>query len=68
MLQYYGLTDVLALASLGWYTWKHRKFNWVFASAVALLIVSQPLTVVIGFSKPWLELTAWIASLNGWPS
>jgi hypothetical protein len=68
MLQYYGLTDVLALASFGWYTWKHKKFNRVFASSVALLIVSQPLTVLIGFSKPWLRLTEWIASANGWQS
>jgi hypothetical protein len=68
MLQYFGLTDVLALASFGWYTWKHKRFNWVFASAVLLLIVSQPLTVVVGFSKPWLDLTSWIALANGWPS
>jgi hypothetical protein len=68
MIQYYGLTDVLALASFGWYTWKHKKFNWVFAGAVALLIVSQPLTVMIGFSKMWLELTAQFAAANGWPS
>ena len=68
MLQYYGLTDVLALASFGWYTWKHKKFNWVFASAVALLIVSQPLTFLIGSWSKWLELTAWIAQANGWPN
>lgn len=68
MLQYFGMTDALALASLGWYTWKHRRFNWIFAGAVAMLIVSQALTVVIGFSKPWLDFTAWIASINGWPN
>jgi len=66
MLQYFGLTDLLAVASFGWFTWKHKKFNWTFALAVVLLIVSQPLTVYIGYSQPWLELTAWIASANGW--
>ena len=68
MIQYYGITDLIALASLGWFTWKHKKFNWTFAWAVALLIVSQPLTIIIGYSKPWLELTAWFANANGWQS
>jgi hypothetical protein len=68
MIQYFGLTDLLAVASLGWFTYKHKKFNWTFGWAVALLIVSQPMTVVLGFSKPWLDLAAWFASINGWPS
>ena len=62
MLQYFGLTDVLALGSLGYFTWKHKKFNWTFGWAVALLIVSQPLTVVLGYSKPWLDFAAWLYS------
>ena len=62
MLQYFGLTDLIALVSLGWFTWKHKKFNWTFAWAVALLIVSQPLTIFIGYSKPWLEFASWLAS------
>ena len=68
MAQYYGTPDIFALGSLAWFTWKHKKFNWVFASAVALFIISQPLSVVIGYSQPWLDLMSWIASANGWPS
>jgi len=65
MAQYYGIPDIFALVSLAWFTWKHKKFNWVFASAVALFIISQPLSVVIGYSQPWLNLMSWIASANG---
>jgi hypothetical protein len=68
MLQYFGITDLIAVASFCWFTWKHKKFNWIFASAVLLLIVSQPLTIFLGYSKPWLGLAAWFASANGWPA
>lgn len=68
MAQYFGIPDIFALISLAWFTWKHKKFNWVFASAVALFIISQPLSVVIGYSQPWLNFMSWAASANGWPS
>jgi hypothetical protein len=68
MAQYYGIPDIFALVSLAWFTWKHKKFSWVFASAVALFIVSQPLSVVIGFSQPWINIMSWVASANGWPN
>ena len=68
MLQYFGLTDLIAVASLAWFTWKHKKFNWVFGASVALLMISQPLTVTLGYSKPWLEIASWFASANGWRS
>jgi hypothetical protein len=64
MFQYFWLSDVLALASLGYFTWKHKKFDWTFGWAVALLILSQPLTIVPGYSKPWLDLAAWFANTN----
>lgn len=68
MLQYYGIPDIFALATLAWLTWKHKKFNWTVAAGVALFIISQPVTVYVGFSQWWLDLTAWIANANGWPS
>lgn len=58
----YGMTDLLALACFGWYTWKHRKFNKVFAAAIGLFIISQPTKIMISGTQPWLQFVAWLAS------
>lgn len=56
----FGVPDLLALAFFGWYTWKHRKFNKVFAIGLTLLIISHPLRVVMMGSKPWLAFVGWL--------
>jgi hypothetical protein len=61
LLWIYGVPDVLALAGFAWYTWKHKKFNWVFAAGIALMIVSQPLRVVVAYSQTWHDLIAFVA-------
>lgn len=58
----YGAPDLPALVFLGWHTWKHRKLNKIFALAVLLLIVSQPLRIMLAGTKTWLEFAAWLAS------
>ena len=61
LLWIYGVPDVLALACFAWYTWKHRKFNWVFAAGIALMVVSQPARVIIAYSQSWHDFVAFIA-------
>lgn len=61
LLWIYGAPDVLALAGFAWYTWKHKKFNWVFAAGIALMIVSQPVRVVIAYSPAWHDFIASLA-------
>lgn len=61
LLWIYGAPDLLALGAFAWHTWKHRKFNWVFATGIALMIVSQPVRVVIAYSPAWYDLVASLA-------
>jgi hypothetical protein len=56
----WGVPDLLALGCLGWLTWKHRQLNKIFAAAVALLIVSQPVRILLSGSTVWLEFTGWL--------
>jgi len=56
-----GMTDLLMLACFGWYTWKHRKLNWVFAGGVLVVIASQAIRFPIGYSQTWIDLVANIA-------
>jgi hypothetical protein len=58
----YGVPDLLALACLGWHTWKHRRLNKIFLAAVALLIASQPLRIYLAGTKVWLNFVGWLAS------
>lgn len=62
ILQAYAIPDVIGLACFGWYTWKHRKFNWVFAGALVLLIASQPLRIMLAGSEAWLGFAARLTS------
>jgi hypothetical protein len=53
-----GVTDLLALACLGYYTWRHRKFNWVFAGGLLLIIASQVVRLPLASSPAWIDLVA----------
>lgn len=52
----------LGIACFTWHTWKHRKFNWVFAIALFAFIASGPLRVVFAGTQTWLGFVAWMAS------
>jgi hypothetical protein len=59
-----GVPDVLALAFFGWYTWRHRKVNKVFAVALGLLIASHPLKIMLMGTEPWVRFAGWLASFS----
>lgn len=61
LLWSYALPDILVLTAFGWYTWKHRKLNKIFAAAILLLIATQPLRIILGGSQIWLKFAAWLA-------
>ena len=56
-----GMTDLLMLACFGWFTWKHHRFNWVFAGGVFVVIASQAIRFPIGYSPVWVDLVAKLA-------
>jgi len=56
-----GVTDLLAFACFGWYTLRHRKFNWVFAGGLLVLVASQLIRFPVGYSQTWIDLVAKIA-------
>jgi hypothetical protein len=61
MLWGFGLPDLLAVASFGWFTWKHKKFNPVFAFGVLLIVTSLPLRLLISGTETWMSIAAWLA-------
>jgi len=58
----YGVSDLIAITCLIWYTIKYRKLNKIFALGVLLLLISQPLRVYFAFTETWLLFVGWIAS------
>ena len=62
IIQWIALPIILGAACFAYYTWKQRKFNWVFAVALLLFSVSGPLRLYVAFTRPWLDFVAWIAS------
>lgn len=57
----FGMPSLLAIVSLAWHTWKHRKLNVVFALGVLLLVASNPLRIWFAGTETWLKFTAWLA-------
>jgi hypothetical protein len=62
MFQAFAVPVLLALACLGWHTWKHRKLNKVFAAGVLLFIWSLPFRIALGETEIWLRFADWLAS------
>ena len=62
IIQALAIPALLGLICFAWHTWKHRKFNWVFAIALFAFIVSGPLRVVFAGTQAWLGFVGWLAS------
>jgi hypothetical protein len=62
IIQAFGGTNLLAFAAFGWYTYKHRSFNKLFAGGFLLMIVSLPLRIYIGSTETWLKFADWMTS------
>ena len=62
IVQWIALPIALGVACFAYYTWKHRKLNWIFAIALLLFSVSGPLRLYVAFTRPWLDLVGWLAS------
>lgn len=54
----FGVPSVIALASLIWFSVKHRKLNKIFALGVFLLIASYPLRIAFVFSESWIQFVS----------
>jgi len=65
ILQALAFPALLGLACFAWHTWKYRKFNWVFATALFVFIASGPLRVVLSGTQAWLGFVGWLASFRG---
>ena len=62
MLWAFGTPALIAAVILGWYTWRHRKLNKVFAAAVTLVFAAIPLRIILMESSPWLAFVRLIAA------
>jgi hypothetical protein len=65
IVQFLVAPALLGLAAFAWHTWKYRKFNWVFATALFAFIASGPLRLVISGTETWLGFVGWLASFRG---
>ncbi len=57
----FGAPALLAVAIVGWHTWKHGKLNRIFAAGTALLLIAVPLRPIISETTAWLSFVAWLA-------
>ncbi len=57
----FGIPALIALACLGWHTWKHQKLNKVFAVGVLMLISGLPIRLVIAKTETWHRFVDWLA-------
>ena len=64
IIQALALPALVGLICFAWHTWKHRKFNWVFAVALFTFIASGPLRVVFAGTQSWLGFVGWLASFR----
>lgn len=62
ILWIFGLTDLIVISCLAWFTIKHRKLNKVFLLGALILIISHPLRLTLAFSEIWLRFVDWIVS------
>jgi hypothetical protein len=62
IIQALGFPALVGLTCFAWHTWKHRKFNWVFAGALFAFIASGPLRVVVAGTDVWLGFVGWLAT------
>lgn len=63
IVQWIVLPILLGIGCFAYYTWKHRKINWVFAAALFLFSVSGPLRLWFAFTPTWLNFVGWMAAL-----
>lgn len=62
LLWAFGFPCLIAISYLAWNTYKYRKLNRIFAAAVAIFVLMQPLRLVIGFSESWVQVMTKIFS------
>jgi predicted lysophospholipase L1 biosynthesis ABC-type transport system permease subunit len=59
----FGIPGLIALACLAWMRAQHRKFNRVFAAAIALYFISfPPIRFVLTETAAWHSFTNWLIS------
>jgi hypothetical protein len=65
IIQFLVVPSIVGLAAFAWYTWKHRKFNWIFAVSLAAFIASGPFRLFFSGTQTWLGFVGWLASFRG---
>ena len=64
LVQVFGIPALIALACLGWHTWKHRRPNPVFVAAVLVQLASYPLEIFLARNETWIAFVGWLTSLG----
>lgn len=58
LLWVFGTPCLIAIACLIWHSIKYRKVNKIFAFAVALFVIAQPIRIAVGLSQVWIDFVA----------
>jgi hypothetical protein len=61
-LLFFGITDVMLLAFIGWDTIRNRRLHPAFGWGMLFFLISQPVRFVIAGSGPWLEVAKWLTA------
>lgn len=60
---FFGATDVILIAFIGWDTWRHRRLHPAFAWGLAAVILSQVVRFAIAGTPARLGFAKWLTSL-----
>ena len=58
-----GVPVALSLGMLAFDTWRHKKFDGVFAAAVVIFLASFPLRIALVNTAGWTAIATWLATL-----
>jgi hypothetical protein len=60
-LAYFGLTDLLVLACVGYDTFRNRRLHPAFGWGAAFVILSHPIRLIVMGTPAWIKFAAWIS-------
>jgi hypothetical protein len=61
-LWFFGFPTVLALACVGWDTWRNERLNTIFLAGTILLIVSYVGRLILMGTTTWMSVATWLTS------
>ncbi len=60
LLMYFGLTDLIVLAFVGYDTWKSRRLHPAFGWGALLILAALPVRLALASTHAWMQFATWV--------